>query len=133
MRDTVGAEQLQQVHHGTTQPAGSDGGPDGQRSAPSAADGQQPVSLTPVSVTPRECARKPWRIMTADPGIGGPLTWRSSHAFTILNTTQFHVRRPVQISHGGSPGCSAAPTRTGWFVAEHSGALRSLDDRPCRR
>jgi hypothetical protein len=20
----------------------------------------------------------------------GPLTWRSSHAFTVLNTTQFH-------------------------------------------
>src|SRR4029453_9331419 len=24
----------------------------------------------------------------------GPLTWRSSHAFTVLNTTQFHGWRP---------------------------------------
>jgi hypothetical protein len=31
-----------------------------------AADGQRPVS-----VTTRECARKPWRIMTADPAIDG--------------------------------------------------------------
>jgi hypothetical protein len=31
-----------------------------------AADGQQPVS-----VTTGECARKPWRIMTADSGIDG--------------------------------------------------------------
>src|SRR5215211_26848 len=62
-----------------------------------AADGQQPVS-----VTTGECARKPWRIMTADLWHRWPLTWRSSHAFTILNTTQFHVPYSVQISHGGS-------------------------------
>src|SRR5215204_5858134 len=53
-----------------------------------AADGQQPVS-----VTTGECARKPWRIMTADLWHRWPLTWRSSHAFTILNTTQFLARR----------------------------------------
>src|SRR5215203_2909309 len=35
LRDKVGAEQLQQVHHCTTQTGGSDGGPEGQRSAPS--------------------------------------------------------------------------------------------------
>jgi len=35
MRDKVGAEQLQQVHHCTTQTGGSDCGPEGQRSAPS--------------------------------------------------------------------------------------------------
>src|SRR5215211_1551255 len=53
-----------------------------------AADGQQPVS-----VTTGECARKPWRIMTADLWHRWPLTWRSSHAFTILNTTQLLARR----------------------------------------
>src|SRR5215203_2345139 len=35
LRDKVGAEQLQQVHHCTTQTGGSDCGPEGQRSAPS--------------------------------------------------------------------------------------------------
>src|SRR5829696_4253746 len=83
LRDKVGAEQLQQVHHCTTQTAGSDGGPEAQRSASSgsrrAADGQQPVS-----VTTGECPRKPWRIMTADLWHRWPLTWRCSHAFTIL-------------------------------------------------
>jgi hypothetical protein len=64
MRDKVGAEQLQQVHRCTTQTGGSDCGPEGRRRR--AADGQQPVS-----VTTGECARKPWRIMTADSGIDG--------------------------------------------------------------
>jgi hypothetical protein len=35
MRDKVGAEQVQQVHHCTTQTGGSDCGSEGQRSAPS--------------------------------------------------------------------------------------------------
>ena len=63
MRDKVGAEQLQQAHHCTTQTGGSDCGP---KVSGRAADGQQPVS-----VTTGECARKPWRIMTADSGIDG--------------------------------------------------------------
>ena len=33
-----------------------------------------------------------------------PLTWRLSRVFPVLNTTQFHAGRPVQISHGGSQG-----------------------------
>jgi hypothetical protein len=66
MRDKVGAEQLQQVHHCTTRTGGSDCVPktSGQRCR--AAHGQQPVS-----VTTGECARKPWRIMSADSGIDG--------------------------------------------------------------
>jgi hypothetical protein len=50
-----------------------------------------------------------------------PLTWRSSRAFTVLNTTQFHVRRPgtdlarrkpgVQIP---SPPPHIAPAQGAW-------------------
>jgi hypothetical protein len=88
MRDKVGAEQLQQAHHCTTQTGGSDCGPEGQRSAPSgsrrAAPGvrnnQRVCSETVEDHDRRSCHRR-------------PLTWRSSHAFTVLNTTQFHVRR----------------------------------------
>jgi hypothetical protein len=66
MRDKVGAEQLQQVNHCTTQTGGSECGPEGQRSAPS---GSRRAAT--VSVTTGECARKPWRIMTADSAIDG--------------------------------------------------------------
>ena len=66
MRDKVGAEQLQQVpalHNADSRirlwsrRSGGDVG---------AADGQQLVS-----VTTGKPARKPWRIMTADPAIHG--------------------------------------------------------------
>jgi hypothetical protein len=88
MRDKVGAEHLQQVHHCTTQTGGSDCGPDGQRSAPSGSR----RAATSVRNNRRVCSetvedhdRRFWHRW--------PLTWRSSHAFTVLNTTQFHVRR----------------------------------------
>jgi hypothetical protein len=86
LRDRVGAEQ---VHPCTTQTGGSDCGPVGQRSAPSGSR----RAATGVRNNRRVCSetmedhdrrfRHRW-----------PLTWRSSHAFTVLNTTQFHVRRP---------------------------------------
>ena len=66
MRDKVGAEQLQQVHHCTTQTGGSDLVPKVSGRRRRAADGQQPVS-----VTTGECARNPWKIMTFDSGIDG--------------------------------------------------------------
>ena len=88
MRDKVGAEQLQQVHHCTTQTGGSDCGPEGQRSAPSgsrrAATGVR-NNRRVCSETVEDHDRRFWHRW--------PLTWRSSHAFTVLNTTQFHVRR----------------------------------------
>ena len=88
MRDKVGAEQLQQVHHCTTQTGGSDCGPEGQRSAPSgsrrAATGVR-NNRRVCSETMEDHDRRFWHRW--------PLTWRSSHAFTVLNTTQFHVRR----------------------------------------
>jgi hypothetical protein len=87
MRDKVGAEQLQ-VHHCTTQTGGSDCGPVGQRSAPSgsrrAATGVR-NNRRVCSETVEDHERRFWHRR--------PLTWRSSHAFTVLNTTQFHVRR----------------------------------------
>jgi hypothetical protein len=86
LRDRVGAEQ---VHPCTTQTGGSDCGPEGQRSAPSGSR----RAATGVRNNRRVCSetmedhdrrfRHRW-----------PLTWRSSHTFTVLNTTQFHVRRP---------------------------------------
>jgi hypothetical protein len=86
LRDRVGAEQ---VHPCTTQTGGSDCGPVGQRSAPSGSR----RAATGVRNNRRVCSetmedhdrrfRHRW-----------PLTWRSSHTFTVLNTTQFHVRRP---------------------------------------
>ena len=81
MRDKVGAEQLQQVHHCTTQTGGSDCGPEGQRSAPSgsrrAATGVR-NNRRVCSETVEDHDRRFWRRW--------PLTWRSSHAFTVLNT-----------------------------------------------
>jgi hypothetical protein len=70
-----------------------------------------------------------------------PLTWRSSHAFTVLNTTQFHVRRlgtdlarrkpgvqipspPPHNSPGHRPGGSLPPGR-----GRSSTALRAVDDQ----
>jgi hypothetical protein len=88
MRDKVGAEQLQQVNHCTTQTGGSECGPEGQRSAPSgsrrAATGVR-NNRRVCSETVEDHDRRFW--------YRWPLTWRSSHAFTVLNTTQFHVRR----------------------------------------
>jgi hypothetical protein len=88
MRDKVGAEQLQQVYHCTTQTGGSDCGPEGQRSAPSgsrrAATGVR-NNRRVCSETMEDHDRRFW--------YRWPLTWRFSHAFTVLNTTQFHVRR----------------------------------------
>jgi hypothetical protein len=88
MRDKVGAEQLQQVHHCTTRTGGSDCGPEGQRSAPSgsrrAAIGVR-NNRRVCSETVEDHDRRFW--------YRWPLTWRSSHTFTVLNTTQFHVRR----------------------------------------
>jgi hypothetical protein len=88
MRDKVGAEQLQQVYHCTTQTGGSDCGPEGQRSAPSgsrrAATGVR-NNRRVCSETMEDDDHRFWHRR--------PLTWRSSHAFTVLNTTQFHVRR----------------------------------------
>src|SRR5829696_5661961 len=78
LRDKVGAEQLQQVHHCTTQTGGSDGGPEGQRSAPSGSR----RAATGVRNN-RRVRSETWRIMTADLWHRWPLTWRSSHAFTI--------------------------------------------------
>ena len=66
MRDKVGAEQLQQVHHCQRRQADQIVVPEVSGRRRRAADGQQPVS-----VTTGECARKPWRIMTADSGIDG--------------------------------------------------------------
>jgi hypothetical protein len=89
LRDKVGAEQLQQVHHCTTQPGGSDCGPEGQRSAPSGSR----RAATGVRNNQRVCSetvedhdRRFWHRW--------PLTWRSSHAFTVLNTAQFLAQRP---------------------------------------
>jgi hypothetical protein len=66
----------------------SDCGPEGQRSAPSGSR----RAATSVRNNRRVCSetvedhdRRFWHRW--------PLTWRSSHAFTVLNTTQFHVRR----------------------------------------
>jgi hypothetical protein len=88
MREQVGAEQLQQIHHCTTQTGGSDGGPEGQRSAPSgsgrAATGVR-NNRRVRSETVEDHDRRFWHRW--------PLTWRSSHTFAVLNTTQFHVRR----------------------------------------
>jgi hypothetical protein len=88
LRDKVGAEQLQQVHHCTTRTGRSDCGPEGQRSAPSGSR----RAATGVCNNRRVCSetvedhdRRFW--------CRWPLIWRSSHAFTVLNTTQFHVRR----------------------------------------
>ena len=63
MREKVGAEQLQQAHHCTTQTGRSDCGP---KVSGRAADGQQPES-----VTTGKPARNPWRIMTAGPAVDG--------------------------------------------------------------
>jgi hypothetical protein len=64
-------------------------GPEGQRSAPSgsrrAASGVC-NNRRVCSETVEDHDRRFWHRW--------PLTWRSSHAFTVLNTTQFHVRRP---------------------------------------
>ena len=87
MRDKVGVEQLQQVHQCTTQTGGSDCGPVGQRSAPSGSR----RAATGVRNNRRVCSAT----MEDHDGRFGhrrPLTWRSSHALTVLNTTQFHVR-----------------------------------------
>ena len=93
MRDKVGAEQLQQVHHCTTQTDGSDCGP-GQRSAPSgsrrAATGLR-NNRRVCSETVEDHDRRFWHRW--------PLTWRSSHAFTVLNPAQFLA---------GSPGTDLA-------------------------
>jgi hypothetical protein len=64
-----------------------------------------------------------------------PLTWRSSHAFTVLNTTQFHVRRlgadlarrepaPHSIQRlllAISKPKHHAPASTSWLLGLHSG------------
>jgi hypothetical protein len=83
MRDKVGAEQLQQVHYCTTQTGRSDCGPQGQRSAPSGSS----RAATGVRNNQRVCSetvedhdRRFWHRW--------PLTWRSSHAFPVLNSTQ---------------------------------------------
>jgi hypothetical protein len=75
-------------HHCTTRTGGADCGPEGQRSAPSGSR----RAATGVCNNRRVCSetvedhdRRFW--------YRWPLTWRSSHAFTVLNTTQFHVRR----------------------------------------
>jgi hypothetical protein len=75
-------------HHCTTQTGGSDWGPEGQPSAPSGSR----RAATGVRNNRRVCSetvadhdRRYWHRW--------PLTWRSSPAFTVLNTTQFHVRR----------------------------------------
>jgi hypothetical protein len=88
MRDKVGVEQLQQVHHCTTQTGGSDCGPEGQQSALSGSR----RAATGVRNNQRVCSetvadhdRRFWHQW--------PLTWRSSHAFTVLNTTQFLAQR----------------------------------------
>src|SRR5512132_951917 len=60
LRDKVGAEQLQQI------PSLHNADRRSRLWSRRAADGQQPVP-----VTTGECARKPWRIMTADSGIDG--------------------------------------------------------------
>ena len=82
MRDKVGAEQLQQVHHCTTQTGGSDCGPKGQRSAPSGSR----RAATGVRNNRRACLetmedhdRRFWHRW--------PLTWRSSH----LHGPQHHA------------------------------------------
>ena len=99
MHVKVGAEQLQQVHHCTTQTGGSHCGPEGQRSAPSgsrrAATGVR-NNRRVCSETVEDHDRRFW--------YGWPLTWRSSHAFTVLNTTQFHVRRPCADLARRKPG-----------------------------
>jgi hypothetical protein len=75
-------------HHCTTQTGGSACGPEGQRSAPSgsrrAATGVR-NNRRVCSETMKDHDRRFWHRW--------PLTWRSSHAFTVLNTTQFHARR----------------------------------------
>ena len=75
-------------HHCTTRTGGSACGPEGQRSAPSgsrrAATGAC-NNRRVCSETVEDHDRRFW--------YRWPLTWRSSHAFTVLNTTQFHVRR----------------------------------------
>ena len=129
MRDKVGAEQLQQVHHCTTQTGGSDCGPD--RSAPSgsrrAATGVRNNrgvrSKTVEDHDRRFCHRR-------------PLTWRSSHVFTVLNTTQFHVRILGTDLARRKPGVqipSPPPhhrTSSGRMGPSGSGALiASLDSR----
>ena len=89
MHDKVGAEQLQQVHHCTTQTGGSDCGPEGQRSAPSGSR----RAATGVRNNRRVCSET---MEDHDRRFGHrrPLTWRSSHALTVLNTTKFHAGRP---------------------------------------
>ena len=73
---------------GTMQAGDSDCGPEGQRSAPSgsrrAATGVR-NNRKVCSETVEDHDRRFWHRW--------PLTWRSSHAFTVLNTTRFHVRR----------------------------------------
>ena len=99
MRDKVGAEQLQQAHHCTTQTDGSNCGPEGQRSAPPgsrrAATGLR-NNRRACSETVEDHDRRFWHRW--------PLTWRSSHTFTVLNTTQFLA---------GSPGTDLARRKPG--------------------
>src|SRR5215211_4993893 len=100
MRDKVGAEQLQQVYHCTTQTGGSDlwsrgsavGAPSGSRRAATGVRNNRRVCLETVE----DHDRRFWHRW--------PLTWRSSHTFTVLNTTQSMCEDSVQISHGGSQG-----------------------------
>jgi hypothetical protein len=103
LRDKVGAEQLQQVHHCTTQPGGSDGGPEGQRSAPSgsrrAATGVR-NNRRVCSETVEDHDRRFWHRW--------PLTWRSLHAFTVLNSPQFHA---------GSVGADLARRKRGFQIS----------------
>jgi hypothetical protein len=106
MRDKVGAEQLQQVHHCTTQTGGSDCGPEGQRSAPSgsrrAATGVR-NNRRVCSETVEDRDRRFWNRW--------PLTWRFPRTLTVLNTTEFHRETPNADLARRKSGRSAARTR----------------------
>ena len=82
----------------------SDCGPEGQRSAPSgsrrAATGVR-NNRRACSETVEDHDRRSWHRR--------PLTWRSSHAFTVLNTTQVHVRRPGADLARRKPGGVKSP------------------------
>jgi hypothetical protein len=101
MRDKVGAEQLQQVPslHNADRRIRL-----WSRGSAVGAVGQQPVSVTTgeCSETVEDHDRRFWH--------REPLTWRSSHAFTVLNTTQFHVSgrafqaRALGATSGPHPG-----------------------------
>jgi hypothetical protein len=113
----------------------SDCGPEGQRSAPSgsrwAATGvrnNRRVCLETVEDHDRRFWYR-WR-----------LTWCSSHAFTVLNTTQFHVRRlgadlarrkrGVQIP---SPPPHNSPGHEPWRVASTGRHISPAGIRPFPR